>query len=181
VYWRRWGTCQPRACVIVADRFYGSSQDSSKHSENSACTNCRYAPLNCSAQEDMDNSSQTTMKYCHNFTTTRKVAIAMHCNSKAARRRSSHSGLFWPNLYRACVDIATFELPVNPVHIVIPPLDLATRIPIWHDILTIGGHLHQHFGHIFTAHAQKLLFPSFRSKFFLHRLLHAAIRTRRTS
>jgi len=27
----------------------------------------------------------------------------MHCNVKAAQRRASHSGLFWPNLYCACM------------------------------------------------------------------------------
>jgi len=34
------------------------------------------------------------------------------------------------------------------------------------DIMTIGGYWLAFFGNIFTAHAQKLLFSGFRSKFW---------------
>ena len=48
-----------------------------------------------------------------------KVAITMLCNLKAARRRASRFGLFWPNMYCACAEAATSEFPVE-----IPTLSL---------------------------------------------------------
>jgi len=60
------------------------------------------------------------------ITTSRKVANAMHCNVNATRRRASCSGLFfWPNLYCACQETVTYELPVK---ILTSPLDSATPI-----------------------------------------------------
>jgi len=54
-----------------------------------------------------------------------KMALVKHFNLKAAHRRASCSGLFWPNLYCACAQTVISELPVK---FVTPSADLATLI-----------------------------------------------------
>jgi len=72
-----------------------------------------------------------------------KVAIAMHCNLRPP-------------------DIAPVVLTV----ILISPLEqlqsFFSHVQMFWRLMGIC----QYFGHIFTAHAQKLLLPSFRSKFW---------------
>ena len=57
-----------------------------------------------------------------------KVAITMLCNLKAARRRASRFGLFWPNMYCACAEAATSEFPVEIPTLSLDSATLISRI-----------------------------------------------------